>query len=71
MDITKAKAAIETAIKEVNTLTDSEFKARRIDGLRRLTNAAGALELAGKHLETAKKQSEPKTTAAAEAPAGK
>jgi hypothetical protein len=66
MDVTKVKAAIATALKELNTITDAEFQARRLAGLRPLTLAAKALELANGHVEKAAKAGQP-----AEAPAGK
>lgn len=53
MDVSKVKTAIETAQKELNTVTDAEFQARRLKGLRPLTLAAGALELAAKHVASA------------------
>lgn len=55
MDVSKAKAAIATALKELNSVTDAEFAARRLAGLRPLTLAANALQLADGHLDKAAK----------------
>ena len=72
MDVTKVKAAIATALKELNTVTDAEFQARRLAGLRPLTLAGKALQLADSHLDKAAKAGQPKAEAApAEPAAGK
>lgn len=72
MDVSKVRGAIATALKELNTVTDAEFAARRLAGLRPLTLAAKALQLADSHLEKAAKAGQPKTEAApAEPAAGK
>ena len=64
MDVSKVRAAIATAQKELNTVTDGEFQARRLVGLRPLTLAAKALGLADSHLEKASKAGQPKAEAA-------
>jgi len=66
MDTKKLKAALAAAQNELNTLTDAEFKARRITSLRPLTLAGNALELASKHIEKAEERAAGK----ADAPAG-
>ena len=60
MDTSKVIAAINAAHQELNGLIDGEFKARRVNGLRRLQNAASALELAAKHVTAAAEQVKPK-----------
>jgi len=68
MDVSKIKAALATAQSELNTVTDEEFKARRLKGLRPLTLAAGAIELAVKHVSTAAdRTAEPPAQAGGEA----
>lgn len=67
MDVSKVTAALKTAQDELNTVTDEEFKARRLAGLRPLTLASNAIELAQKHLKTASDRTAPK---GGEAPAG-
>lgn len=57
MDITKVNAAIDTALTELNSVTDAAFKTRTTDGLRALTMAAKNLESAQGHLASAVKQS--------------
>lgn len=66
MDVSKVLAALGEATKELNTVTDEEFKARRLKGLRPLTLAANAIELATKHVNTANER----TTEAPAQPAG-
>lgn len=56
----KVKAAIENALKELNTVTDAEFASRRVVALRPLTLAAKALELALDHTSTASERLAPK-----------
>jgi hypothetical protein len=71
MDVTKVKAAIATALKELNSVTDAEFSARRLAGLRPLTLAANALQLADGHLTKAAKAGQPKVATEAAATTGK
>lgn len=60
MDSSKVNAAINGAITELNAVTDAAFKARNVNGLRALTQAAKSLETAQTHIATAVKQSAPK-----------
>lgn len=70
MDVAKVQAALATALTELNTVTDAEFQARRLAGLRPLTLAGKAIELAQGHIEKAAKAGQPKAeTAAVETPA--
>jgi hypothetical protein len=64
MDITKTKAAIGTALSELNALTDAAFKARQVEGMPALTRAAKHLEDSLKHLDKAVQQTTPKTAKA-------
>lgn len=66
MDVSKVTAALTEAQGQLNAVTDEEFKARRLAGLRPLTLAANAIELAQKHLATATERTKPK----GDAPAG-
>lgn len=68
MDVTKVSAALTEAQNQLNAVTDEEFKARRLNGLRPLTLAANAITLAQKHIATANERTAPKadTTAPAE-----
>lgn len=68
LDITKTNAAIDTAITELNSVTDGAFKARNVNGLRSLTLAAQNLETAQKHIAKAAVQSAPKAAAQVAAP---
>lgn len=63
MDTTKANAAIESALNEINTITDAMYKARQVVGMRSLTTAAKHLEDAQKNLNKATEQSTPKAKA--------
>jgi hypothetical protein len=69
MDVTKVSAALTEAQNQLNAVTDEEFKARRLNGLRPLTLAANAIVLAQKHIATATERTTPKGEAPA-APAG-
>lgn len=64
MDVSKVSAALTEAQNQLNTVTDEEFKARRLNGLRPLTLAANAITLAQKHLATAAERTAPKQEAA-------
>lgn len=64
--------ALTSAQKELDTLVDEEFKARRISSLRPLTLAQNAITLAQKHVATAIERTAPKAAAevaATDAPA--
>lgn len=67
LDITKANAAIDTALVEINTITDTLFKIRQLEGMRSLTTAAKHLEDAQKFLGKAVDQTTPKAAAGAKA----
>lgn len=60
MDISKVKAALDTAQAELNTITDAEFQARRLTTLRPLTLAASAITLAQGHIAKAAERTQPK-----------
>lgn len=66
MDVTRVKAAIDGAIKELNTVTDAVVKGGApYKGITRLNGASSALLLAQKHLDTAAKQTAVKAAPAA------
>jgi hypothetical protein len=65
MDITKIQTALDTAQKELNAVTDAEFKARRLTALRPLTLAAQAITLAQTHVAMAAARTAPKAVAEA------
>lgn len=69
MDAKIVTDALDAAQNGLNTLVDSEFKARRITALRTLTLAQNAVTLAQKHIAKAVEQSAPKQAAVADAPA--
>lgn len=69
IDGSKVQAALDQATKELNTVTDTEFQARRFSGLRELDLAAKAIGLAEKHLAKATERTT-KEAPAADAPAG-
>lgn len=60
LDIVKTNTHIDSAIQELNTITDGAFKARNLNGLRSLTVAAVHLEKAQAALVKAVDQSTPK-----------
>lgn len=62
MDTKKLKALLEEARKELAVVADTEFKARRMGGLRALGAADQKLEGALKKLETAESRSAGKTS---------
>lgn len=68
MDVSKVIAAINEAHKQLNTIIDGEYAAKRLDALRPLTSAANALTLAETHLTTAAKRTAPKEDAPAAKP---
>lgn len=70
MDVTKVKAALDEAQSQLNAVTDEEFKARRLNGLRPLTLASNAIALAQKHIATADQRTTPKDAAPAAPAAG-
>lgn len=76
MDISKVKKALGVAREELTKLTDAQFKAKQVNGLRTLTLADNAIGLVEKHLDKAVEQATRGTapveeTAAAGAPAKK
>ena len=62
------KTAVDNVHKELNTLIDGEFKARRLTGLRSLDRAAKTLGLVVTHVDKAVEQT---TAKAAKAPKAK
>lgn len=66
INVKPVQDALAEAVTKLNEVTDAEFKARRLQGLRPLTLAANAIELAQKHLASAEKRTSPKE----DAPAG-
>ena len=56
MNVSKVKAAIDNAQKELNTEIDAAFKARKLNVVRTLDLASKALERAAGHLDTAVEQ---------------
>lgn len=65
INVKPVQDALADAATKLNEVTDAEFKARRLNGLRPLTLASKAIELAQKHLASAEERTSPK-----DAPAG-
>lgn len=72
MDVSKVKAAIDEAHKQLNAVIDSEVQvARRFEFLNGLGQAAKALELASTHVNTVvEREAKKAAKAKAAAPAG-
>lgn len=56
MNVDKVRKALATAREELLKVTDAQFKAKQVNGLRTLTLADGAISLVEKHLDKAVEQ---------------
>jgi hypothetical protein len=77
MNVDKVRKALAVAREELGKVTDAQFKAKQVNGLRTLTLADNAIGLVEKHLDKAVEQATrgqeapAEETAAAGAPAKK
>jgi hypothetical protein len=65
MNVDKVRKALAVAREELSKVTDAQFKAKQVNGLRTLTLADNAITLVEKHLDKAVEQA----TRGQEAPA--